>query len=173
LRSITLSEIPSDDDIASALRSVRKRIYIGSQYQWLSAYCKSDNIRTMELCVHVDDKVHQVLEPFLAYARVDTRFADSAEYILFRYFSFPLFELEKVEMGRVAEANGWGQLMDMTWFCHSPVRRKPCGVCGPCVYTIQEGLGRRVPGSRRALSFFFRHLVLPLKSMARRILRTQ
>ncbi|UHQ20202.1 hypothetical protein LVB87_03295 [Lysobacter sp. KIS68-7] len=180
LRSVSLSEIPSDHVISGALRSVRERVYIGSQYEWLSAYCKHNGIQRMELCVHVDDKVHIVLAPFTAKfqepgseveIRADPRFATTAEFALFRYFSFPLFEVEKVEMGHIAEANGWNQVMEMTWFCHSPVNDKPCGVCGPCVYTIQEGLGRRIPMSRRVLSFFYRLVGLPFKSVARRLLR--
>jgi hypothetical protein len=59
--------------------------------------------------------------------------------------------------------------MDMTWFCHTPVRGRPCGICAPCVYTIEEGLARRVPVSRRVLSFFYRHLALPLKGPLRRM----
>jgi hypothetical protein len=39
--------------------------------------------------------------------------------------------------------------MELTWFCHRPIRGEPCGVCNPCIYTIQEGLGVRVPASGR------------------------
>jgi hypothetical protein len=58
---------------------------------------------------------------------------------LFRYFSFPLFSTDKVEIGERAEAEGWGDIMDMTWFCHRPSRGRPCGICAPCLYTIEEG----------------------------------
>jgi hypothetical protein len=35
------------------------------------------------------------------------------------------------------------------------------------VFTIEEGLARRVPPSRRALSFFYRQLLWPLKPRLR------
>lgn len=176
LRIAAVADVAEDAEIAGALREIRKRIFIGSQYAWLPAFCKQHAIGDMELGVHVDDKVQALLRSFvMAFehpggyrsVRVDPRHAGSAEFSLFGYFGFPLFHIDKMEMGRQAEAEGWGAIMDMTWFCHTPVRGAPCGFCAPCVYTIEEGLARRIPASRRALSFFYRHLVLPLKGRLR------
>ncbi len=178
LRIAAVAEIPDDPEIADALREIRQRIFIGSQYAWLPAFCKHHAIVDMELCVHVDDKVQALLRSFVMEfeqpggyrsIRVDPAHAGSAEFRLFRHFSFPLFHIDKLGMGRQAEAEGWDAIMDMTWFCHTPVRDAPCGICAPCVYTIEEGLARRIPASRRALSFFYRHLALPLKSPLRRM----
>jgi hypothetical protein len=77
--------------------------------------------------------------------------------------------IDKLWIKRRARAEGWGAIMDMTWFCHAPVHGRPCGICAPCVYTIEEGLARRVPVPRRVLSFFYRHLALPLKAPARSV----
>lgn len=178
LRVAAVADVAEDPQIAAALREIRGRMFIGSQYAWLPAFCKHNAIDDMELGVHVDDKVQALVRPFaMAFEhpagyrsiRVDPRHADSAEYRLFRYFSFPLFDIDKVAMGRQAEAEGWSAIMEMTWFCHAPVHGSPCGICAPCVYTIEEGLARRVPSSRRALSFFYRHLVLPLKDRLRQM----
>jgi hypothetical protein len=177
--SITpVASIAKDPEIEAALREIRKRVFIGSQYAWLPAFCKQNGIEGMELGVHVDDKVQALLRSFdlefehpagYRSVRVDPRHADSAEFRLFGGFSFPLFHIDKLGMERQAEAEGWGKIMDMTWFCHAPVRGRPCGICAPCVYTIEEGLARRIPRARRALSFFYRHLALPLKEPMRRL----
>lgn len=54
-------------------------------------------------------------------------------------------------MGKIAEENGFGSIMEMTWFCFAPTWRKtPCGYCNPCKYTREEGLGRRVPSKGMA-----------------------
>jgi hypothetical protein len=72
----------------------------------------------------------------------------------------------------VADEQGWKDLMGMTWFCHKPRKdMTPCGVCNPCLYTIEEGLGWRIPRSRRALSALYRAFVLPAKVTARGLLR--
>jgi hypothetical protein len=176
LRIAAVAEVAEDPELATALREVRERVFIGSQYAWLSAFCKHNALADMELGVHVDDKVQALLRSFVMEfehpggyrsVRVDPRHADTAEYRLFRYFSFPLFRVDKLEIGRKAEAEDWSAIMDMTWFCHTPLRGRPCGICPPCVYTIEEGLARRVPPSRRMLSFFYRHLALPLKGPLR------
>ena len=165
-----------DREIADALRAVRTRVFIGSQYQWLADFCKREDIDGLELCVHVDDKVHGLLWPLVEASiepggyrswHMDRAHEASDEYRLFRYFRFPLLDIDKLAMGRTAESEGWDAIMEMTWFCHRPAGGKPCGVCGPCVYTIQEGLGRRIPPARRMLSFFYRTLALPLKAPAR------
>ncbi len=178
LRVAAVADIPVDREIEDALREIRARVFIGSQYAWLPAFCRREGIADMEIGVHVDDKVQALVRPFaLAFehpggfrsVRVDPAHARTAEFRLFRDFSFPLFHIDKVGMGREAEARGWGAIMDMTWFCHRPVRGAPCGICAPCVYTIEEGLAHRVPASRRALSFVYRHLALPLKGPSRRI----
>lgn len=176
LRIAAVADVAEDPEIAGALREIRKRLFIGSQYAWLPAFCKQHAIADMELGVHIDDKVQALLRSFAMEfehhagyrsVRVDPRHAGSAELRLFRYFSFPLFHIDKMGMDRQAHAEGWDAVMDMTWFCHTPVRGAPCGFCAPCVYTIEEGLARRIPASRRALSFLYRHLVLPLKGRLR------
>lgn len=172
LRTFRVAELGHDPEISEALRAVRSRIYIGSQYEWLAMFCKRHGMTDIELSVHVDDKVQALLANFVRPCdrtgkyrsfRVDPRYAGTAEYTLFRHFSFPLFQIDKRSMAREAEREDWSWIMDMTWFCHRPVRGRPCGACGPCVYTIEEGLGWRVPRSRRALSFLYRKLALPLK----------
>lgn len=178
LRIFRVTDVEVDAEITGALEAVRSRSYIGSQYAWLPAFCKQHGIGDMELGVHVDDKVQALLRGFVVWfnhpcgyrsLRVDRGHEASAEYRLFRYFSFPLFDIDKVGIGHRAGTEGWSAVMEMTWFCHRPVRGGPCGICAPCLYTIEEGLAHRVPPSRRALSLLYRHFVLPLKPPLRRL----
>jgi hypothetical protein len=178
IRRAAVNDIVVDADIADALREIRRRSFIGSQYAWLPAFCRRQGLHDIELGVHIDDKVQALVRPYamefehaggFRSVRVDPAYAGSAEFTLFGDFSFPLFGVDKVEVGRQADSAGWSEIMEMTWFCHTPVRGRPCGVCAPCVYTIEEGLARRVPGPRRVLSFFYRRLALPLKSPLRQV----
>ncbi|WP_149194598.1 hypothetical protein [Luteimonas suaedae] len=172
LRTFPIVDLEPDPAIANALRTIRSRIFIGSQYEWLPLFCKRHGMTGIELSVHVDDKVQALLSSFVcefdragSYRsfRVDPRHAGTAEHTLFRCFDFPLFRIDKRAMAREAENEGWSRIMHMTWFCHRPLRGRPCGVCAPCVYAIEEGMAWRVPRARRVLSFFYRTLVLPLK----------
>lgn len=71
---------------------------------------------------------------------------DNPSVELFRSFSFPLLDWTKVEMREYAAKHDFEYLMQLTWFCHAPRGGEPCGPCG---YTIEEGLSHRVPRKRR------------------------
>jgi hypothetical protein len=174
-----VEDIPPDPEISGTFQDIFKRKFMGIQYEWLARFCKENEIGDLQLCIHRDDKAHSVIEKMVSESksdfqrifRVDEKFSTTEEYILFRYYTFPIFNLSKIQMESVANEHGWNEIMAMTWFCHTPRRGvKPCGVCGPCVYTIQEGLGWRVPLSSRILSLFVRSFIRPSRSMTKRIL---
>lgn len=176
LRVFDVGALAPDPEMDEALRTVRTHTYLGSQYAWLAAFCRQAGVDDIELSVHVDDKVQDLLRSHVVSFerprgyrsfRVDPVLAGADEYALFRHYSFPLFRMDKLAMGREAATEGWTQLMEMTWFCHKPWRGKPCGLCPPCVYTIEEGLARRIPPTRRALSWGYRKTLLPVKSSLR------
>lgn len=175
-----VDELAPDPAIEDAFDRVVQSNYIGTQYAWLARFCKQHGIDDMELCIHRDDKAHAAVAEFvnrqtdagyLTY-RFDPGHAQTAEYELFGRFSFPLLDVTKIEMAREAEEHGWKAIMGMTWFCHQPRgNRQPCGRCGPCIYTIEEGLGWRVPLPSRLVSYVYRYAVRPLKRHAKAMLR--
>ena len=173
-----VEDIPPDPEITKTFQDILKRKFMGIQYEWLARFCKENAIEDLQLCIHRDDKAHSVIEKmvseskndFQSIFRVDEKFNTTEEYILFRYYTFPIFNLSKIQMASIANEQRWNEIMAMTWFCHTPRRGvKPCGVCGPCVYTIQEGLGWRVPVSSRILSLFVRSFIRPARSMTKRL----
>ncbi len=176
LQRFRVADLQSDPEITGALRTVRERIHIGSQYEWLALFCRQHGVDNIELSVHVDDKVQALLSSFVTpYTqagtyrsfRVDPKHDGTAEYTLFGRFGFPLFGIDKTAMGAEAAREGWSDFMDMTWFCHRPLGGKPCGACAPCAYAIEEGMAWRVPTSRRVLSYPYRALARPLKPALR------
>jgi len=178
-RYCRVAELPEDAEIERAYAQVLAQSFMGNQYAWLARFCRAQGVRDLQLCIHRDDKAHAVLERFAAEDpdepgtwRCDPAFADTPQFTLFGDFRFPLFELTKLDMARVADEQGWKDLMGMTWFCHKPRKdMTPCGVCNPCLYTIEEGLGWRIPRKRRAVSALYRAFVLPAKVTARGLLR--
>ena len=149
-----LFDIPPNPALTRAFESVRARIFLGSQYEWLPRFCEETGVADIELCIHKDDKAHKVLEAFSIKSgdedgfrySVDPALQGSEEYALFKYFRFPIFDLTKIDMQAMAAKAGFDDLMELTWFCQSPRSGfRPCGVCNPCVYTMEEVLGRRIP----------------------------
>lgn len=180
-RQFRVAGLARDAEVERAFQAAVRQSFMGDQYAWLAAFCRQQELDDIQLCIHRDDKAHAAIEPYVAGRmerdgyrtyRLDPRHAALPQYTVFAPFSFPLFDLSKVEMAERARAEGWDALMAMTWFCHRPRRdRQPCGRCNPCLYTIDEGLGWRLPASSRVASIFERALVRPLKRAAKAVLR--
>lgn len=159
-------EVPSR--MVEARRGLIDEAFLGSQYLWLSAYAEASGIASLEMSVHLDDKAEQHLRPHVVADGHRYRLspeAPEALHVLYGRFVFPLLDVSKPAMRRTARVEGFEEIMGLTWFCHEPVRGEPCGRCAPCQYTIDEGLGDRLPRSAH-----LRHRMLPLHSAARRVI---
>ena len=156
------SEIPKYPEIANAFSSIKKQNFIGSQYDWLARFCEYQGIAGLQLCIHEDDKAAFAIRRMIDKSgvkevspRIGDQYSETDEYVLFKYFEFPILDLTKVNMAQIAKDRGWSQIMEMTWFCHTPKNGRPCGRCSPCKYTIEEGLAWRIPTHRRLLYEFY------------------
>jgi len=172
-------DVLPDLEMEEAYKSIRKEKAFDSQYAWLARFCKQHAIMDMQLCIHRGDHASDnVLEDIvstdpggsLGGVHVDPKFNMTNEYTLFRYFSFPIFNLSKVQMASVANEQGWQEEMALTWFCRSPQKgKKPCGRCGACIFVIELGLGWRLPASTRISSYLHRTLIWPILPIAKRL----
>lgn len=176
-RFFSVFDVPACPTIADAYEAILRRRFIGRQYEWLARFCEHHGIAALQLCIHVDDKAAAVVRPLVTAAQhghprvLDGQSLGTSEHALFKYFEFPILELTKRDMARIARERGWSQIMQMTWFCHNPRNGRPCGLCNPCRYTIEEGLAWRVPLARRVVGGIYRHSVQPARELAKRALR--
>jgi hypothetical protein len=145
------NDVPHYPEVTAAYEGSLRFGFIGGQYEWLARYCLNREIRDMELSIHRDDKARELIAEIIdpSRSRVDDKFARDARYELFKHFRFPLFDTSKEKMRLVAREEGFEELMNLTWFCHRPIGGEPCGVCNPCVYTIEEGLEDRLTAAGR------------------------
>jgi 7-cyano-7-deazaguanine synthase in queuosine biosynthesis len=175
-RFAAVSDLEANQCITEAYRVVCGKNYLGSQYEWLARYCNQYGIHDMQLCIHRDDKAHDAIVRMVSPAgdsarswrRIDRRFETTAEYALLGSFVFPAFTLSKPEMAATAARRGWSALMNMTWFCHNPTSlMQPCGRCNPCLYTIEEGLGWRIPPINRMMAIAYGRPLQAIKMAAK------
>jgi len=147
------SDLEPNQKIFDQYENLRKKQFFGTQYIWLAQFANQLKINGLELSIHKDDKAKKIIEK-----NVIKKISKSGNYYclknnpkkpnlkLFKNFRFPLFNLTKVDMRNTAKEHGFLNLMRMTWFCHKPTKSgKPCGVCGPCQYAMQEGMQKRLP----------------------------
>jgi hypothetical protein len=169
-RIYALGDIPPNPKVTEAFERIKAGQFMGRQYDWLARFCEWQNLSDLQLGIHKDDKAHAVLEGMLTAKPgnegefiVDEKFLDSDEYTIFGRFSFPILNLTKLDMNRLARERGWQEIMLQTWFCHRPVKDKPCGRCNPCRYTVEEGMGFRIPRMRVLMGKFRKGFLKPLK----------
>lgn len=151
-RLFLVSEIRDDPEIKNAFYSLRKRNPIGTQFEWLASYCKHHGVSRLQIGLEKQGSASAVVAPLIGKKnaqRIDEGLAGPDEFVLFNYFDFPIIELTKEDIGRIADENGWAAIMEMTWFCHRPIKGKPCARCSPCKSLLKKGLARRIPLQRR------------------------
>lgn len=143
--------VPADPVVTQAHARLRARGVLGEQYDWLTRYVMSRGLTDLELCVHRQDRAHVFIGPLAErvendgdpYHRVPPGDGDAA--LIFSNFRFPILDLTKVDMQEEARRKGFLDLLDHSWFCHTPTAGgEPCGVCGPCQDAVKEGLARRL-----------------------------
>jgi hypothetical protein len=165
-----VTDLHPDPEITERFRRLRSRSHLGGQYDWLARFAKQQGLSDLELAIHRDDRAHAFLGPYVVRDECGGdpcyRLRDDPadpDLRLFERFRFPVFDMTKRAMQRAAREAGFDQVMELTWFCHVPTADgRPCGKCNPCRYTIEEGLGRRVPLHGR-LRYHKRKLVQGIK----------
>ena len=145
-------DIPEDFEITKSYKDILKTDFFGSQYDWLARFSK--NIDNLELTIHEDDKACLIINKHGGvnkknntykgeYFELNSSISSTNLINVFGNYHFPLLKITKLEMKKNAENSGLIDIMNKTWFCHNPVKNKPCGKCNPCLYTIEEGLEYR------------------------------
>ncbi len=157
LAKINVSEIEPDLSITEAYKKLYANTLLGSQYDWLARFANS--VPGLELsleksitskayiCLWNYGKLLKIKNKETTYYVVD-RENSSADLIkVFGNFRlpYPLYDITKLEMTEDYKELGFEHTMSTTWFCHTPIRNKPCGVCNPCKAVIGEGLTFRMP----------------------------
>jgi len=155
---LDMAPVPEDPDALAALVALRglpgaRRL--GGQYYSLAAAARHYGIAGLELGLHAEDGSawYDRLKANVEAEGDSWRLVADPEPAALRLldrFSFPLLALSKQDMAVRAGAAGFADLLEGTWFCHSPDRRgRPCGLCAPCRLTMKQGLARRVPRLKR------------------------
>lgn len=167
---INVSEVQIDSEAEQWAKTLRRAAPFGSQYVWLYSYAKELD-EPLELSIHIDDRAAAFLGPHAEQVEDDPggnwmlKVEVPPEMEIFRPFRFPILPLTKIDMHRRAEQAGFSDLLELTWFCHTPLHGEPCGVCAPCRFTIEEGLARRVPLVNRITA----HVRMPVEKLRRRL----
>src|SRR5690606_11743488 len=102
-------ELPVIDKTARRFSQLAATGDLGGQYEWLARYAAAAGLVDLELAIHHDDKAHKFLdgnvEPIRYRSTTVYRLTEEAaktDLALFERFSFPVFDVTKRDMLRLA-----------------------------------------------------------------------
>lgn len=166
---VELKDIPRYPEIAEQFYQLQRDYRIGSQYEWLARLAKWKGVR-LELSVLHGAGAKEAFRRHLAKDKDDSfvlQAPPESPLNLYNHFAFPLYGLSKPEMSRQAAAQGFDDIMELTWFCFNPILGTPCANCNPCKQAVEEGMGYRVPTNTPARKSVAWLQMLPVRTKAK------
>lgn len=159
LVKVKVSDLTPDRELSEAFKRVRKEIALGIQYEWLARF--ASHHPGIELCLEKEEGGHifnyfntkgtieKIADKEVSYIIFDRSKSDRDLYTIFGNYHIPLPLREMTKLDLVGEYRKYGyeKTMLKTWFCHTPVKNEPCGVCNPCKIVVKDGLSFRLPPS--------------------------
>lgn len=140
IKYIRLEEIPKDENITVAYDRLCKSVKLGSQYEWLARLTKIYPGLEIGIekpsgeysgCVDAIETFGKMKEDSGVRVIDPDRSSEDCN-LLFGGFRFPIIDVTEMEMVNNIKQWGYEDIMKMIWFCHSPIKGRPCGICRPC-----------------------------------------
>ena len=177
-------ETCKDEQISSSFRHLRKTYNLGSQYEWFALLTRYLDQKMECGVVHqyhgkVEEAIdHEGTMELIQGDILPGRYHvlpkedQTSAYDVFGNLIFPIIRLTKKDEENIARDNGWMDIMNLSWFCHTPIHGEPCGVCGPCEDAMNTGMEWRLPAAAKR-RYKYRKLIRFCKRIKNRILRTR
>lgn len=168
--NINVSEIEPDITVTEAYNRLNEFNLLGSQYDWLGRFAKmvpgielsleKGNSGKAYNCIQKYANLLKIKNKELIYYIIDKE--NSTEDIINVFgnyrLPYPIFDITKLEMAENYKEMGFEHTLGKTWFCHTPYKNEPCGVCNPCKSVIEEGLPfRMTPTGLNRYKFFLKY----------------
>jgi hypothetical protein len=172
--------IKPNELITANYKNLTAKSHLGDQYEYLARFAEEEKAYDLELCIGMcyPGFFSNFIKPLLIKEPdgkdYNYRLADepsNADLALFKYFRFPIHHLSKFDLQQEAIKHGFINIINETWFCHSPKNHQPCGLCTPCRVTMEEGMRRRIPLIGQLRNFVKYKAKPPLKQILRPLKR--
>lgn len=169
----------NNEIISNEFTYLKEKYAVGTQYEWFALLCNSLGVKMESSVVHqYHGKVEYAIDgegklSLLKDDILDDRYIVEAKddnnkiVNVFGNLILPVIKLSKEDEYNIAKENDWLEIMKISWFCHTPINGKPCGLCGPCDDAMNTGMEWRVPKSARR-RYKYRRLYMIIRNIMRR-----
>lgn len=153
LEIVEKDAIPDDESLSASASALHEKYGLGSQYDWLARYAKSNCIK---LHLGIEAGPRSIALRCFKGERIQLEDSASGKIVvandgfndlsnIFSHFVLPILDDTETSMKDFASANGFDDVMSQIWFCHDPINRLPCGLCNPCLEKYGSGMGWLLP----------------------------
>ncbi len=139
-------------EIKAAYERIFSKTWLGNQYVWLADFAV--NHPGIELSIEKgtnpvklisqNGSFEKRVSPEIGEYYVVSKNSDKDYFALFGGFTYPIIDYSKLDMKEFFIKHGYDEVMQITWFCHTPINGKPCGKCNPCKGVVEEGMAERL-----------------------------
>lgn len=149
-----------NERISESFKILREKYNVGIQYEWFALLSDYLDTKMESAVVHqYHGKVEDAIDNEGKLIEIENDFLPESRYCviangenenitdIFGNIILPVIKLTKQDEERIARENGWMDIMNLSWFCHTPIHGKPCGLCGPCDDAMNTGMEWRMPMS--------------------------
>lgn len=150
---IERSAIPEDIEITDAFTAISSKTSLGSQHEWLARLGKirpgmeigteAGSVETSRILNSINTYGEMSFENGIGFLNPEK---SSKEIMLvLGWFRFPIITRTELDMLEQIKQWGYEDVMKLIWFCHIPVKGKPCGCCHPCDVKMESEMGFLLP----------------------------
>lgn len=175
---IDKKSVKAYQDITDAWERLSRKHALGTQYDWLARFARQQHLDLMVgVLPHQRGRFLQSLEGKIMRKRefcgIDVLTVLGAGHLnrdaslLYEHLLFPCFLMngkQKTEEWDELHQLGFGDVAEMTWFCHHPILGLTCGHCHPCQDALHEGMAFRVSKVGYVLGAIGHFVFDPLKN---------
>lgn len=137
---VDVNEIEPNEQISKSYKRLCQTVKLGSQYDWIARLAvdypgiamgiEKPNGEFSGCLAAIEKNGKLIFKDGIGY--IDKNASNQDCINVFGNVCFPIIEITETEMLKDVERWGVENLMKNIWFCHSPIKGIPCGVCRPC-----------------------------------------
>lgn len=154
LKIIPKETIPEDPEITAAYKRIAPGSGLGAQYEYLARLAVSYPGIELGIEKNTEEKGHGFTATVMKHGcfleengieRVDPDRSSPELLKIAGNFTFPMRTVTEEDILRILTEWGYEDILSMIWFCHEPLRGKPCGMCAACSQKIEGGMEKLLP----------------------------
>ena len=152
---VDISTIEKNERITESYKKIKEKTNLGTQHDWLSRFAKQRNIEIMLGTENGSPESSHIIDALSTFCtlyededgvkRIDKEKTTEEGLDVFENMLFPIVKYYETDMLKLVKEWNMEDVMKNIWFCHNPIKGKPCGLCHPCEVKMESQMEFLLP----------------------------